>query len=92
MPPGVIQSEKDQPDDAAVARHSALPDAQQRGRIGDRLLNAIEQDVAQAPPEHDAEECGPHDEIAHLCDRQSAVPMLRQPAQEQESADEREHV
>ena len=92
MSPRVIHRESDQPDDAAVARHSALPDAQQRERIADRLVKAIEQDVAQASADDDAKECGPHDEIVHLCHRQSAVAMLRQPAQQEKSADEREHV
>ena len=55
----------DAADDAAVKRHAAIPKLQNLDRVGGKMREIVEQDVAGAAAEDDAER-DPNDEIVEV--------------------------
>ena len=66
FPPRPIKREQHQSDDAAVAGHAALPDAEKIQRMRQHLAPAVEKRPAQPPADHHAKNRRPGDEIADL--------------------------
>ena len=81
----VDEREHDETEHAAVARHPAFPDSQNRERIAQHL-RPVKEDVAEPAAEHHAEERGPGDEIAQRGLGQIGIAAFREHAQERETA------
>ena len=88
----VDESEDHQPEDAAVAGHAAFPEFDRLERVRAHLVPAVEEDPAEPPAEHHAENRRVGDEIADLCGRAVAVAVFGEPFVNPVAAQERHHV
>ena len=76
----VIQTEEQNAHHAAVARHTAFPDAEDRHRLAQHL-RFIEENVTESATDDHAEERTPGDVIGDLRQRQIRVTQYRECAQ-----------
>jgi hypothetical protein len=77
LPPSQIEDAQADPDDTAVERHAAIPEAQYLGRTLEIFARLVEQDVAEAAAEDDAQ-CGVEDEIVGMAPRHRGAGLLQQ--------------
>jgi hypothetical protein len=70
--PGQEHNGYDDPGEAAVERHPALPQAEDRGRIGEILARIVEDHIGEAPAQNHPERA-PGDEIVEV------APVHRRP-------------
>jgi hypothetical protein len=75
----------------AVEGHAAFPDAQERQRVAGQLLAAVEQHVADAPAEDDAER-PVEDDVVHLRGGDGRGGALRPPVAEPPGGREADEV
>ena len=87
----VIKREKKQADDAAVTRHPAFPNFQDRKRLAQHF-RPIKQDVSESSSNHHAEKRSPRNKVRHALGREFHVVAARQTPQKREGAKEREHI
>ena len=91
MPPPVKKHGDGETDHAAVTRHPAVPNSKDGKRIGQRLSRSIKEHVTESPTGDHAQRRR-ENEVAHLVRWQSAIAALRQPAQEEKTAEESEEI
>src|SRR5690606_35312188 len=92
----VVEGEEDEPEDAAVAGHAAFPDLEPIERVLEHIAPTVEENPAEPPTEHHAEDRRPGDEIRHLIRVHLIEPPLGErtvhPVAEKEAKDVREAV
>src|ERR1700757_70193 len=78
VPVRVVKSESQQAKHTAVARHTALPDAQDRERLAQHF-RFVEEDVTEPSANDHAKECAAGDKIAHLLRWKVGIPAFSKP-------------
>ena len=66
MGPGVEEGEEHDAKNATVTRHSTLHEFEKHQGVLHELLGSIEEEVAQAPAQHNAKHRGVDDEVRDL--------------------------
>ena len=92
VPPRVDVGEDHESQDAAVARHAALPELEGVERVRTHGVPAVEDDPAQPAAEHHAEDRRERDEVSDLLRRHLAVAARGEEAVELVAGEERQHV
>ena len=92
VPPGIPKSVKHHPENPAVGRHAALPDADEQKRITHKAVEIVKKHVTQPSAEQHAEDGATGDKIAHLIRGNDGKTALREVAINEERSRERRQV